>query len=133
MAVQVDVHDEVPLLLGHVHEDPVPDDPGIVDEHMEVPKASMAAVTSGGHRPSSTRRRCWRLPLRHLLDLVHDPLSRRPVIARAVDCAPKVVDHDLGASPANKSACCRPIPRPAPVMIATLPSSAPMTVPFLGS
>ncbi len=43
---------------------------------------------------------------------------------------PRSLTTTLAPSLANNNACSRPIPRPAPVMIATLPSSAPMTVPF---
>ncbi len=36
VALQVDVDDRVPLLLGHVDQHPVPQDAGVVDQHVEV-------------------------------------------------------------------------------------------------
>ena len=44
---------------------------------------------------------------------------------------PRSLTTTLAPWLAKKSACSRPMPRPAPVTIATLPSSAPMTEPFL--
>ncbi len=98
MAVHVDVHDDVPFFLGHVHEDPVAYDAGVVHEYVEVPER----LDRGAHHVVAT------VPVRHvvgvgdrlaahLLDLVHDPLSRCAVVARAVDRASEIVDHDLGA------------------------------------
>ena len=38
VALQVDVDDGVPLLLGHRHEHAVAQDAGVVDEHVEAPE-----------------------------------------------------------------------------------------------
>ena len=57
----------------------------------------------------------------HALDLVDHLLGRGGVGAGAVDVAAEVVDDDLGAVAGQARACSRPMPRPAPVTIATLP------------
>ena len=66
----------------------------------------------------------------HRVDLVDDLLRGRAVLALAVHVAAEVVDDDLRALRAKSSACSRPMPRPAPVMIATRPSSLPITDPL---
>ena len=38
VALEVDVDDDVPLLLGHRHEHAVAEDAGVVDEHVEAPE-----------------------------------------------------------------------------------------------
>jgi hypothetical protein len=81
------------------------------------------------------------VPVRHVLvvghrtpagggDLRHDLLGSGAAVAAAgasvVGRATPVVHDDCRALAANRSACSRPMPLPAPVMTATRPSSAPM-------
>ena len=89
--------DRVPLLLRHVDQDPVTQDAGVVDQHMEIaegldggvdePLAALpvADVVGVGHRLAAGRP-----------DLVDHLLGRRAIVARAVHRTAEVVDHDPG-------------------------------------
>jgi hypothetical protein len=94
VTLQVDVDDRVPVGLGHVDQDPVPQDAGVVDQDVEVaegldggvdqPLAALpvADVVGVGHRLAAGGG-----------DLVHHLLGRRPVVPRPVHRAAQVVDH----------------------------------------
>ena len=63
VALEVHRDDGVPLLLGHVHEHPVAEDPGVVDEDVEAAVAvDRAAAPSARPRRSRRRRRSSRPP-----------------------------------------------------------------------
>ena len=94
----MDPHDGVPLLLGHVRQHPIPEDSGVVDEHVEVPERFDGLID----QPLGA------LPVRHVVvvgyglaagrgDLVHHLLGRGQVCARAVGVAAEVVDDNFGA------------------------------------
>ena len=97
MTLQVHRDDGIPLGLGHVDQYPVPQDAGVVDQHVQVTKGldggvdhALAAlpvrdVVGVGHRLAT-----------HGFDLVNDLLRRSGVGPAAIDVAAEVVDHDLG-------------------------------------
>ena len=127
-ALEVDLDDGVPLLLGHVGQHPVPQDAGVVDHDVEVAEALDGGVDEAlralpgrdvvavGHRPrrpwpSISSTTCW-------AGLRSPPLpSTLP---------PRSLTTTLAPWPARLSACSRPMPRPAPVTMATRPSQRPM-------
>ena len=125
MTLEVDVDDRVPFLFGHVEAHLVPEDPGVVDEDVEP-----AELVDG-----LGDQRLTAVPARDVVevrgrlptggdDLVDHLLGRTLVGAFAARLAAEVVDDDRSTLlAASSSASARPIPRPAPVTIATLPSS----------
>ena len=77
------------------------------------------------------------IPVRHVsemrdglaaqcLDFFYDRLTGRFIAADSVRGHAKIADHDARALFRQVDASARPSPRPAPVTIATLPSSSPM-------
>ena len=97
-ALQVDLDDGIPLLLGHREDHPIPEDACVVDEHVEaaegleglvhqafgtVPRADVVGV---GHRLAALG-----------LDLGHHLVGRSGIRAGAVTVAAQVVHDDLGA------------------------------------
>ena len=97
VTLEVDVDDRVPLLLGHVEAHLVPEDPGVVDEHVEaaelvdrlrdqrlpaVPGGDVVEVRDG--------------PTAGGDDLVGDLLGRALVRALAARLAAEVVHDDRG-------------------------------------
>ncbi len=95
-SLQVHVDDRVPFLLGHVHQHPITQDAGIVDQHVEIPE--------GLHRGVDQALRAF--PRRHTVsvgdgfaahsfDLLDHLFGRRKVAAAAVDVAAEVVDDHL--------------------------------------
>ena len=86
----------VPLHVGHVDEHPVPEDPGVVHEHVEPPEGLNGGIdeTLGA------------LPVRHVLavghrlaaetaDLLHDLAGRPGRSPRPIDFSAEVVDDHL--------------------------------------
>ena len=118
------VIDRVPLLLGHVHEHPVAQDPRVVDEDVEAAERRRApAAPSGRRRRSRRRSRRSRRPRRRPRGSPRRPARRasgRRLRRRAA--APRSLTTTFAPAAASASACARPIPRPAPVTIATFPS-----------
>ena len=112
MTLQVDVDDGVPLLLGHVDEDAVPQDAGVVDQHVQVAERFHGAVDQAlpafpvGHVVGVGDGFAA-----HALDLVGHLLGRRAVVAAAVHRPTEVVDHDLGAL-AGEEQCVFPADTP---------------------
>ena len=103
VALEVDVDDGVPLLLGHVDDDSIAQDAGVVDEDVEVaegldgrvhealralPRRDAVAVRDG-------------LPA-HGDDLVRHLLGRGAVAAGAVGGAAEVVHDDLRSLPGEQ-------------------------------
>jgi hypothetical protein len=98
VALEVDGDHGVPLVLGHVHEHPVAEDPRVVDEDVEAP---VALDRAADHMLGSVVVRDVvvardRLPARGD-DLVDDALRGRRVGALAAERAAEVVDDDLRA------------------------------------
>ena len=122
-ALEVDADDRVPLLLGHVEEHAVAQDAGVVDQHVEAGRTPRRPGRPGARRrPSRPRRRRWPQPRRPR------PRSRRRLPGRArvgpvaADRAAQVVDHDVGALAGQLEGVPTPMPRPAPVTMATRPA-----------
>ena len=122
VALQVDVDHGVPLGLVHVHEHPVAQDPRVVDEDVEAAELVDRVLD----HPLGARE------VRHVLGsaAASPPSARissatcsagRRVRALAAERAAEVVDQHLRPARASARACSRPIPRPAPVTIATFP------------
>jgi hypothetical protein len=94
----VDGDDGVPQVLRHVLEALVPQDPGVVDDDVDAAEGVEGRLDHGvgalrrgdavrvGHRRTAER-----------LDLLDHLLGRPGRGPGAVDGAPQVVDHDLGA------------------------------------
>jgi hypothetical protein len=98
VALEVDVDDRVPFLLGHVHDHPVPQDPGVVHQHVQVAERVDRGLDEAlGPFPVGHVVHVGHALAAHGLDLVDHLLRRRPVVAGPVDVAAEVVDHDLGA------------------------------------
>ena len=109
-------------VLGHVHDHPVAEDPGVVDEDVEAAELVDRLL----HHAAGAREVGDVVAVRdglaaRGLDLLDDLLRRRCVGSVACEPAAEVVDDDLRARGRERSACERPIPRPAPVTIATFP------------
>ncbi len=98
MTLQVDVDDAVPLLLGHVDENAVPQDAGVVDEDVEIAEGFDGGVDEPlAALPVAHVIGIGQSLAAHLLDLVDDLLRRAAVVTRPVDGAAEVVHDDLGA------------------------------------
>ena len=127
VALEVDPHDGVPLVLGGVGEHAVAHDAGVVDHDVEPAERVDGAST---RRPAP-------VPVGHVvavddglaahrLDLGHD-LGGRRLSARRVpsSSAPKSLTTTRAPWRASSRAWPRPSPRPAPVTMATRPSQIP--------
>ena len=98
MTLGVDAHDHVPLVLGEVHQHPVTEDPGIVDQDVEATELvdclrdqaaralPVADVVGVGDRHSARG-----------ADLGRDLGCRTGIGAGSVGAAPEVVDDDRRA------------------------------------
>ena len=119
--------DRVPLGLGHVDEHAVAQDAGVVDEHVEAAEGvdgllhdALGAVAVGdvvavGDGLAAHGRRSRRRP----------PAPGRSSAPLAVRSSPpRSLTTTLAPCSASNSACSRPMPRPAPVMMATRPSQS---------
>ena len=96
-ALEVDLDDRVPLLLGHVHEHAVAQDAGVVDEHVEAAERLDGGVDEAlGALPVGDVVAVGDGLAAHRLDLVDDVLRRAGRLTRAVHLAAEVVHHDLG-------------------------------------
>ena len=96
--LEVDADDVVPLLLGHVDEHAVPQDAGVVHQHVDVAEgvdgsldqalgtAEVGDVVGVGDGLAA-----------HGLDLLDHVMSRPGIRSRSVLRPSEVVDHDLGA------------------------------------
>src|SRR5262249_4827976 len=110
----VDVHDGVPVLLRHVVGGGGAVDPRIVHQDVDAPELRLGAVDHGAEvRPRSD-------------------VARRPsaITSSAVRLAPAWSSSATtmsAPSGASSSAVARPIPRPAPVTMATCPLSSMMS------
>ena len=120
---EVDGDDGVPLRLGHVHEHPVAEDPGVVDEDVEAAEV--------GRSPAATIRPA---PAKSATFSPFVTASPPAALISSTTCCAGVASAPSPASPpprsltttfapaaASASACERPMPRPAPVTIATFP------------
>ena len=98
MTLEVDVDDQVPFLFGHVEAHLVPQDPGVVDEHVEpaelVDRLRDQRLTAVPARDVVEVR--GRLPAGGD-DLVDHLLGRTLVGALAARLAAEIVDDDRGA------------------------------------
>ena len=97
MAAQVHADDVVPLAVGHVDDRAVPQNAGVVDQHVQRSELldrelDQPVRARGGGDVIATRDRLAACGS----DLRHDLLSRSLVTARAVGPAAEVVHHDLG-------------------------------------
>jgi len=98
VALEVNRDDRVPLCLRHVHEHAVAQDAGVVDQDVEVAERLHGHVDHAlGALPVGDVVVVRDRLAAHGLDLVHDLLCRRGVVARAVVGAAEVVHHDLCA------------------------------------
>ena len=126
-ALEVRAHDEVPVLLGHVHEHAVAHVAGHVDEHVEVAvRVDGLWITAAGRRPRSD----------DVARVGHGRRRRPPVISSTTAWAtpgrcPCRRARCRGRSPRpwrpsadRRSASSRPMPRPPPVTTAIRPSSS---------
>jgi hypothetical protein len=95
MALQVHRDDRVPLLLGHVHEHPVAQDPGVQDQDVE---AAVAVDRALHHLLGRAEVRDVGVARNRLAaaghDLVDDLLRRGRVLPFAGERAAEVVDDD---------------------------------------
>ncbi len=97
-ALEVDVDDRVPLLLGHVDDHPVAQDPGVVDEDVELAEVVdrlLDQLARGGEVGDVGAVDDRLAP--ECLDLPHDVVGRTLVGARPVALRAEVVDDDLRA------------------------------------
>ena len=96
----MDLDDRVPLVDGHVDQHPVPQDAGVVDQHVEPAER----LDRGVDQPLGA------LPVGHVVAVGHGFAAGRPDLvdhltgwaggpAAAVDLGAQVVDHDLGPLP----------------------------------
>ena len=110
-------NDAVPLVLGHVHQDTVTNDTGVVYQHIE-PTVSLY----GGVDQALSA-----LPIGNVVvigdsraarfdDAGNGLFSQAEIGTAAVDSSANVVHHHLGAVLGEWA---RPIPRPAPVTMQT--------------
>ena len=128
-ALEVDLDDEVPLVLGHVGEHAVAQDAGVVDDDVEPAEGLDGLVDhllrgrEVAHVGAVDRRFAA-----HRLDLVDHLLGRAGVgsLCRR-GRAPRSFTITLAPCSASISAYSRPMPRPAPVTTATRPSHMPVT------
>jgi hypothetical protein len=115
VALQVDVDHRVPLVLGHVDDHAVTQDPGVVDEDVEVTEGLDGGVDEplcalpGRHAVAVGERLAS-----HAVDLVDHLLCRRDVAAGAVGRAAEVVDDHLGALGGEEDGVLAPDPPPGP-------------------
>jgi hypothetical protein len=98
VALEVDGNHGVPLVLGHVHDHPVAEDSGVVDEDVE-PAELLDRLP---HEPFRAREVGDALAVRRRLaargaDLLDDLLGRAEIGALAGDPGAEVVDHDRGS------------------------------------
>ncbi len=98
-ALEVDVDDRVPLVLGHVRQHPVAEDAGVVDRRRAGRRTRRSPPgRAARRRRSRTRSRRWRSPRLPSPSISATTCcGRREIVAGAVDRAAEVVDHDLGA------------------------------------
>ena len=126
-AVVARVHGDhrVPVGLLHVVERLVAQDAGVVDQDVEpaerVDRARKIAAALGGGDRVVVADRLAAGPLDFRDDLVRDLRAPVPSVL-----TPRSLTTTFAPSLANISAISRPMPRPAPVTIATLPASTPM-------
>ena len=113
MALEVDGDDGVPLVLGHVHEHPVAQDPGVVDEDVEasevierLPDEPRGAGEVGD--VLAVRGRLAAL----CLDLVDDLLRGGVVVPLAGERGAEIVDDDLRACLGERERVCAADPSP---------------------
>ena len=132
VTLEVHADDVVPLVLGHVDDQPVAQDAGVVDEDVEVRRGRRPWTPPGTRRrPTSTRRRRWPTPVPPCSSISATTAAAAPGSAFAVDvdpssAAPTSFTTTVAPSAARRRAYSRPRPRPAPVTIAIRPSSAPI-------
>ncbi len=98
MALEVDPHDRVPVVLAQVEDHPVPENPRIADKHVEAAEGfdglldqTLAADPVGhvvvvGDRRSAERG-----------DLFYHLFSRPALLALPVPLRPEIIDDDRGA------------------------------------
>ena len=115
MTLQVDPHDLVPLRFGHVDDDAVAQDPGVVDKDVEVAERLDGAVdqllgtvpvgdvVAVGDRLTTSR-----------ADLLHDLVGRSSVDATPVVGPAQVVDHHLRALGGEQQRVLAPQASPGP-------------------
>jgi hypothetical protein len=100
VALEVDGDHGIPLVLGHVHEHPVAEDSGVVDEDVEpaelVDRLPHEALRPGEAGDVLAIRR--RLAARGA-DLLHDLLRGARVRSLAGEPGAEVVDHELRSGP----------------------------------
>ena len=118
----VDGDDGVLLVLGHVHEHAVAENP-VVDEDVE---PAVALDRAADHVLGGVEVRDVVVARDRLSaggdDLVDDALRQRGWFS-PLSRPPRSFTTTFAPARASASACSRPMPRPAPVTIATFPSS----------
>ena len=128
VALEVDVDDRVPLRLVMLKLILSRRIPALLMSTSSPPSSSTACATSASPPvPGRRCRRSWRRPCRRRRRSRRRPAApgagRRP---RRVASPPRSFTTTAAPSAASSSASARPMPRPAPVTIATLPSNRPM-------
>jgi len=113
--LQVHLDDGIPLVLLHVHEHAVTEDPGVVDEDVESPER----LDRGVDEPLRTGELRHVLAVGHglaaeRLDLGDDAVRRVGVGAFSRQRGPEIVDDDLrsGAGEGQRVLAADPAPRP---------------------
>ncbi len=130
VALQVDAQHRVPLVLLHVHEHAVAQDARVVDEDVQPAEAIDGLLD---HAPGAAEVRDVLAVRDRLaaerLDLADDVVRRAlDPCPRPASDAPRSLTTIFAPAAASASACSRPIPRPAPVTIATFPLKSGMSV-----
>ncbi len=97
VTLEMDPDDIVPFRLRHVHEHAVAQNPGVVDEHVDVTEGVDGALDQAlGTREVGDVVGVGDRLAAHSLDLLHDRLGRPGVGSRTVLGAAEVIDHDPG-------------------------------------
>ena len=122
---QVHLDHRVPFRFHHVHQNAIAQDARVVDQNVE-PAERLDRLIHHPFRPPRNLAQLSVLTHAFAAGRLHGPnhLLRRGLIGPdAVAAGADVVDHDLGAVFGERQRCSWPIPRPAPVTMATRPAS----------
>ena len=91
----VDAHDHVPLVLGEIHQHPVAEDPGVVDQHVEATELlDRLRDQPGGALPVADVVGVGDGHSARAADLRRDRGRRAGIGAGSVGAAAEVVDDD---------------------------------------
>ena len=111
-ALEVHVHDGVPVVLGHLEDQVVADDAGVVDQHR---RAGRARRRRARRRPRPGRHPSTSTPTPSALP----PASRMPAATASQAASSRSSTPTANPSRASRCAVAAPMPRAAPVTMAT--------------